>query len=650
MRKRRLSLAPMVLTVAAMAATVASAAGFGSAFGGAVLGRPLDFVVPLRLDPADTLAPDCVGAEVTVGDRRLPASQVRAHIERQGAGAARVRVATVQAVDEPVVDIRLAVGCTNRLSRRFVVLADPPRRPMPDAGVAVADAPVQARPPAAADAAPVLAAAAPPIGRVTPKSVALRTGAAAAAGPAPRMATQAPVRPAARPLRRADRRQAVAQPRPAATANRSAPARLRLETALPAAAVAAAVVNAAAVDAGAVDAALLAVADAASATRASAAAASAASARIASLEGNVARLEAQARADRGALVLAREQLAHAGAAGGWVLPLLALVALLTALAAWLAWRLSGLQRETRLGWQGAAAPVAAAAFGGAPTAAAARQLHEAPISLVGVDRSAPDTMPKAPAGWAEAPPDTGPMRTEALGLGPAAAPAPSRDVSIEELIDLEQQADFFTVLGQDEAALDLLMQHLRDTGGGSPLPYLKLLEIHRRRGDREAYERMRVRFNHRFNAYAPGWGIDPQAGRSLEDYPGVLPRLQQVWPRPLDAMAELEALLFRKSRGDLFDLPAYREVLFLYALARDRLDRDPVDTQSVDLLLPLADGGEFSTTAPAPLHGSHDADGVMDADGLPAAVAVDLDLDLTPARHVGSIFDPVAATPAGRRP
>jgi hypothetical protein len=55
-------------------------------------------------------------------------------------------------------------------------------------------------------------------------------------------------------------------------------------------------------------------------------------------------------------------------------------------------------------------------------------------------------------------------------------------------------------------------------------------------------------------------------------------------------MAELEALLFRKSRGELFDLPAYREVLFLYALARDLLDRAAVDTGSVDLLLPLNDG------------------------------------------------------------
>ena len=39
-------------------------------------------------------------------------------------------------------------------------------------------------------------------------------------------------------------------------------------------------------------------------------------------------------------------------------------------------------------------------------------------------------------------------------------------------------------------------------------------------------------------------------------------------------MAELEALLFRKSRGELFDLPAYHEVLFLYSLARDLLDRE----------------------------------------------------------------------------
>ncbi|MBE0547615.1 MAG: hypothetical protein IH627_08170 [Rubrivivax sp.] len=224
-----------------------------------------------------------------------------------------------------------------------------------------------------------------------------------------------------------------------------------------------------------------------------------------------------------------------------------------------------------------------------------------------------------------------------------------RDVSIDELIDLEQQAEFFVVLGQEEAAIDLLVQHLRDTGGGSPLPYLKLLEIQHRRGDRDAYERTRARFNHRFNAYAPEWGQDMRAGRSLEDYAGVLPRLQQVWPRPLDAMAELEALLFRKSGGELFDLPAYREVLFLYALARDLLDREPVDANNVDLLLPLADGGEFSTTAPVPLGGlGHDAAAVPPGpDDRPTAP---VDLDLTQATPTASIFDPQDTPPPGSRP
>jgi hypothetical protein len=241
------------------------------------------------------------------------------------------------------------------------------------------------------------------------------------------------------------------------------------------------------------------------------------------------------------------------------------------------------------------------------------------------------------------------QRTEVLPPYGSAEGSPARDVSIDELIDLEQQAEFFVVLGQDEAAVDLLVEHLRQTGGGSPLPYLKLLEIHHRRGERTPYERMRARFNHRFNAYAPDWGADLQEGRTLEDYSGVIPRLQQVWSRPLDAMAELEALLFRKSRGELFDLPAYREVLFLYALARDLLDREAADTGAVDLLLPLANGGEFSSTSPAPLRDSHAA-AMSEMQALEDRPTAPVDLDLSSeVDPPSSIFDPLEETPARLR-
>ena len=222
------------------------------------------------------------------------------------------------------------------------------------------------------------------------------------------------------------------------------------------------------------------------------------------------------------------------------------------------------------------------------------------------------------------------MRTAVLPPSARVDESAPRDVSIDELLDLEQQAEFFVALGQDGAAIDLLVAHLRNTGGGSPLTYLKLLEIYRRSGDHEAYERTRARFNLRYNAYAPDWGSDLMHGKTLDDYAGVIPRLQQAWPRPLDAMAELEALLFRKSRGELFELPAYREVLLLYSVARDLLDREPFDLGNVDLLLPLEPRAQASLAVGS----SRATSDIRDEDRPTSPV----DLDLTPPPRQASIF------------
>jgi hypothetical protein len=176
------------------------------------------------------------------------------------------------------------------------------------------------------------------------------------------------------------------------------------------------------------------------------------------------------------------------------------------------------------------------------------------------------------------------MTLPQVAVSPADA---TRDVSIEELIDLEQQAEFFVVLGQDDAAIDLLMGHLRGAGSANPLAYLKLLEIHRRRDDREAYERIRERFNRHFNSYAQDWQSDLQQGRTLLDYPKVLVRLESLWAEPEQTMQALEASLLRRDpESATFDLPAYRELLFLYAVARDLAEHE-ARSASVDVLLPL---------------------------------------------------------------
>ena len=180
--------------------------------------------------------------------------------------------------------------------------------------------------------------------------------------------------------------------------------------------------------------------------------------------------------------------------------------------------------------------------------------------------------------------------------------------SMEELIDLEQQAEFFVVLGQDEAAIALLTANLRETGGASPLPYLQLLEIHQRRGDRASYERVRQGYQRHFNAFAPEWSSDLHFGRSLEEYPQTIARLQALWPTPLHAMRTLDGLLFRRSEAEeAFDFPAYRELLFLYSIARELAGQVETDFGTIDLFLPLED-------APAEPSSRHDGKFAVDLD------------------------------------
>jgi hypothetical protein len=159
--------------------------------------------------------------------------------------------------------------------------------------------------------------------------------------------------------------------------------------------------------------------------------------------------------------------------------------------------------------------------------------------------------------------------------------------SVDQLSELDRQADASIASGDDEAAIDLLMGHLRRSGGASPMPYLKLLDIYRRRGDSEAYERIRERFGRRFNCKSAPFAGEPVPGRPLDAYPGVIERLQACWAEPERAVAVLESLIGRSQAGDPgFDLPAFVELTLLHRVARDLRERDS-GPEAVDLPLPL---------------------------------------------------------------
>lgn len=589
--------------------------GFGASTPAATLGQPLDFSVGLRLDAGESLEPDCVSAEVSIGDVTLPVAGVGASLVTDAAGNRSIRVRTLARIDEPVVAVQVAAGCPQRLVRRFVVFADPP---------VVGAAPVVA--------APVVTDTVP-----TPPSPAATPPVAAVALAPPTNTGLVPAAPPKATASAPPRRVAPPRPRPAAVVA-AAPAarpRLKLDAApppppAPPSAAASAPLPAPVMDL---------VEQANQAVLAAIAAASASQGRIAALEASMRQLSDEAQAQKAMVDTLRDRAAAAEGRNQWVLPLgLALLALL-ALAGWLWMRLRELERDRRHGWLSAArapAPPPAPAPAVPPSPSQVPLLVERSVRTTGVaalgaglapvhvptPSELPDPPSTAPPDWA---PETATLKTQPLVPSAALAQPESRDVSAEELIDLEQQAEFFVVLGQDDAAIDLLVSHLRDSGGASPLPYLKLLDIYRRLGDRDAYERTRDRFNHRFNAHVPGWDAPAGDGRTLEDYPHVMGWLQHVWPKPLDAMAELESLLFRKDGGELFELPAYRELLMLYALARDLLDGDTGHAgTAVDVLLPLNDTPGFAPTSPRPYFGD---DGLAPPEHQPTA-PIDLDLDL----------------------
>lgn len=353
-----------------------------------------------------------------------------------------------------------------------------------------------------------------------------------------------------------------------------------------------------------------------------------ASNQIKTLEQQVQVVMAEARRQQDQVAQMRERLAAAESASAWLPWLLLGLVLTGGLAVWLGLRVRRLQHEQQrkqrqtVDTDSRAALVSGgSSMGGRPLLTSDRPLlppsGERPSGAAGAP-SAVTAVTVAHSRVTGSVPPTGDAtestRSFSLGMG-----VPPRPVSVEELLDLEQQVEFFLVLGQDQAAIELLLSHVRGSGGTSALPYLKLLEIYRQQGDEEAYERTRERFNQRFNAFAPDWSGDLAGGRHLEDYAEVMARLQRAWAQPMRAVAELESMLLRRADLEPFDLPAYREVLMLHALVLDLPAAPLAGAQPamptielppppppparagdpVDLLLPLGEG-PLEITSPRP--------------------------------------------------
>lgn len=575
--------------------------GLGKPSTRAVLGETLRLTVPVRLEPGEQVANDCVSAEVYFGDDKLANAVVSAQVlpvsgsaaEAVRGGARTLLVRTTALINEPVVTVYLSAGCQARITRKFIALADPPSDMKPMAPVAEQDAPR-----AVAEA---------------PEEA--RTEAAAASAASRKPSRAEPSRAAGR-TRNAERRQAkgkqtarlakaAPKPSPQPAVAMTPVSRLQVDPAEAEALVSPELRPSVGMDA----------AQAASAqgdgaelqARRDAAAALwralnttpeqqlREQQRLQELEKRLAQLHTEGEQTRQSVSALqgrmRELESDRSSLGAYALGGLALAAMGVALYFYSQVRRQERQRAEWWPPHSGAAPLSVPREGEPDTASPSEvqgtttaYVHAPPLkpsakptdlvtmtSLVHAAPAAPQsasTPQSVPlSDWGVAPPSFAPPDEHE-------AVEQLRAVSVEELIDLEQQAEFFVVLGQEDAAIGLLEAHVQGTDGTIPLPFLKLLELYQRLGRRADYERVQAAFNAHFNAHAPTWESDLQQGQRLEDYPGIIERLQALWSAPVRAMDVLEKSLIRPGAdAETFDLPAYRELLFLYAIARDLADK-----------------------------------------------------------------------------
>ena len=670
-----------------------SALTLGRMRGAAIVGQALDVSIPLQLGPDESAGSLCMEADVFHADTRQQPSRVRVTVEPgPQAQAANVRVQSSSYVDEPVVTVYLKAGCGQKVSRRYVMLADFPSEPAsPAPAVTLPQVPAAADAIPAASTAPSAAPAADAAANVpstTPNPAASATAAVAKpARPAPK------ARPPTAPKAAVARAPTTRKPAPVVavkpTASQAAAAVKEAKPAAPGPA-AAQVEEKLAVgrDVGQsrlkLDPLVMLaerVATLESSSSVPVAEVMRETQRVQSLEDSVKALVALAAKNESNLQDLRTRLAKAESDRvpmGWIYALVALLLACLAAIAYLWSRASAASGTRAKGdwWSGPrsaalAGTAGAAGAGGADAGYTADEPQDrpgpsvrgplsAPVPLAPVGNQSRFTSKPAPLMRDDSGPDMDVSLVEmsesnfdnlmqsgkahsALRRGPlpasSGAPAtrslplgPARVINSEQLFDIRQQAEFFVSLGQTDQAVRILENQINDSGESSPLVYLDLLKIFHSLSLKTDFRQFREDFNLLFNGKVPEFASFKDEGKSLEDYPQVLAHITALWNTPKVLMV-IEGSIFRDpvdEKSVPFELAAFRDLLLLHAVAQSTADPDA----PVSDLAPLHAG---VTAAYRPMGGAGGTVATMSARSLasgpaktPKIASVDIALNTEP--------------------
>jgi hypothetical protein len=682
-----------LLSLTLFAAGSSTAMSLGRHRGVALVGRPLDISVQAVLEAQDDPAALCIEADAFYADNKLDKSLVRVSTEKALSNPLDtiIRIRSSVPVDEPVVTLYLRVGCQQKTERRYVVLADLVSEPaglpvlplaagvgaslpvpLATAGSSAAGAPVAAPATASSTSPSVAPAASAPARRNRARpAAALASGSSGVADPLAAGQPAAATSPKEGVSTVKRDRQRVSDIGASVRTDRSTVGKARLKLEPLDLSIEHDPQLKSSTD-------LLSVPAAGEQRSAAAALWRALTAqpqdilrdaeKLQSLENALSTLRAQTQKNQLALTELNSQLEKTRAEryANWLVYALGALLLLALAAVIYFWRqrasLSG-SSANDLPWWRKNKPLEKG------------WAHDLPQSGIPVSPSEFEAEEKKPKTEKRQPSDKkekksalsvlgvdldlGPDESaftevrhlSGLGTGDSMLPTPSsldfamsmphiaRTVKAEELFDVQQQADFFVSLGQHEQAVDVLRGHILDNAQTSPLVYMDLFNLYHQLDRQADYEALRKDFNQLFTGKIPAFELYTDSSAGLDAYPVALTRIEALWPSPKVLEIIEESILRRPvANADAFDLEAYRELLLLYAVAKEIIHPEGGKERGAlrfDLPEVSADDGSariprFSPTSIQPLSAIVGESGIKDVEPMlpPPSPRVGLDVDL----------------------
>ena len=145
--------------------------------------------------------------------------------------------------------------------------------------------------------------------------------------------------------------------------------------------------------------------------------------------------------------------------------------------------------------------------------------------------------------------------------------------AVEEISDVMQEAEFWISLRDSQRAIEVLAPYATTDHPTSPLPWLYLFELYADSNQRTNYDDLHERFQRVFNGKIPTWEEleqqpPPVYLRGIEDIPHICDKIVALWWTE-QSVPYLESLLLDDRDGNRigFDLPVYRELMFLIGIA-----------------------------------------------------------------------------------